>query len=409
MIRKREAGVAAGLLIFGTITGALSKWYLVWLAEHIGGAEQLGAYGFLFAVATPVFVAAQLGLRTIFLSKKTNFPWTTYVWLRVVGLVLGSLVVIVFSFLYPEVPLMLGCSILMLKIADSMVDLDLARIQYSGKIKTMALFSLLGGFLSLILSTIGFLLSGNLSISVGGAALGSLITALVARVVASRVDYLPDTEASGFKDILLSSLPVTVAQILASLLLYIPIIFLGSSADLVTVGIYTGVSYLITVADILGSSISKLLITPLRNRRRALGDLAVIGTVKKISLQVSIVAFIAMGPFLIFGSPVFQWVYGPQFDLPTVVLLLFTGSAFFVLLSHIQSVCLNVLNRYYSVASSFALACLLSMTTGWTLLLVQIDPLTVGAGMALSGAATRALLLVLSITRINAQIKLSSE
>lgn len=104
------------LLVLGGIASAFSRWYLVWLAQQLGGAEGLGAYGLLFAVATPLFVTAQLGLRTVFVSKGTAYPWRSYLILRMAGLAGGTIILALFVILSPAVSLALGIAVLCLKI-----------------------------------------------------------------------------------------------------------------------------------------------------------------------------------------------------------------------------------------------------------------------------------------------------
>lgn len=402
MLNRRSTAIASLLFFAGAIAGAFAKWYLVWLAQEIGGPEALGSYGLLFAVATPIFVAAQLGLRTIYLSQKCAWPWSTYVQFRLLGLALGTVALVVLIFVIPTLSVGLGITVLLMKIFDSILDLDLARIQYSGRILTVAVLSLIGAPLSLLFSTVGALATGNLSVAVLGAALSSLIVSMAARWQAARVVYIPDSENTGAREILQASVPVTSAQLLASLLLSLPSFFLASSADLVAVGIYAGISYILTVSDLLGSSISKVLITPLRNIVRDTGPNAAIRYICLTSARIAMIGLAGGAMFVLLGSKVFQFIYGPEFSLSYPVLSLLAAAAIFIVISHVQSVVLNVLNRYHKVAFSFFLACVVAACVGGLLEIVEVAPLTVATGMAAAGAATRAAMLLLGVIKSRA-------
>lgn len=389
MFSRKAAGFAGALLIIGGISGALSRWYLVWLAQELGGAEALGAYGLLFAVATPLFVAAQLGLRTLLLSKKIAYPWRSYLVLRLTGLSVGVLVLGLFVLYHPAVSLSLGLSVLVLKVVDGINDLHMARIQFAGRIQTMAVLLILAVPLTLIFSTLGAIAFRSLAAAVAGAALASFVTGLFSIFISYRLSYEADGVSRGFRDILSSSIPVTSGEILASVLLYIPVWVLGVFADISVVGIFAGIAYVLTAADLIGSSISKILITPLRNLGQRSGSISVVRKVNFISIWILLIGVPIGGVFMLVGSPLFQWIYGPEFSVSPIVLCLFAAGCVFVILSHVQSVCLNVLNRYYRVAVSFAVACISAFGSGMFLLILGVESLVVGSAMVAVGSFSR--------------------
>lgn len=391
-------------MVAGSVASAFSRWYLVWLAQELDGPEGLGVYGMLFAVATPLFVGAQLGLRTIFLSKQTAFPWRSYWILRIAGLVIGSVILIGFILFNPAVPIWLGIAVLFMKICDAVNDLNLARIQYTGRIVILGILSLCGAPLAILFATIGALSTEYLSVAVAGAAFSALLVALVSAKIARGLVYETDTAEPGTKSILRSSSSVTSAEILASLLLYLPVWFLSFSADLRAVGIFAGISYVLTAADLIGSSISALIITPLRNVHRRHGSSAVIRRANALTLQFLFISILGGVLLVAIGSPLFQWIYGPEFEVSLLVLGLFAAGCVFVVLSHIQSVCLNVLNSYLDVTTSFGFACAVSLITGVVLAFFGVDSLTIGSAMVACGSFGRTAAMVFGVAKARAAL-----
>lgn len=394
---RTAVGLASVLLVVGGIASALSRWYLVWLAQELGGAEGLGAYGLLFAVATPIFVAAQMGLRTVFVSKGIAYPWRSYLILRATGLVGGTITLGLFVLLSPVVTLMLGAAVLLLKIFDILIDLYMARIQYAGRIQTMALLWIASAVLSMVFSTVAAVTFQSLPAAVGGAVFASILTAAVTSRIARAAPYVPDITEPGYRELLGSSLAVTVAELLSVVLLYLPVWLLGFTAELVVVGLFTGVAYVLTAADIAGSGIAETLITPLRRLTRSDGSRAVIRAVNQVTAGLAVAGVLAGVLFVLVGSSLFQWIYGPEFELSPTVLALFALGAIFVVLSHVQSVCLKVLNFYSHVATAFVMACLVALVVGVVLTLLKVDALVVGSAMVAAGSAGRTVIMFFGV------------
>ena len=394
---NKGKGGAAALTLVGAIAGAGSKWYLVWLAQLAGGTEYLGEYGLLFAVATPIFVVAQLGLRTIFLSSPQAYPWRSYLILRAAGLIVGSAALGMFVLLSPRVGLWLGMSVLMMKVADSFLDIEIARVQYSNRMRTVGVITIFGAALSVLLSTIAILATHSLTAAVIGATTATFIAYFVAKYVGARTSYAADFPKSGKTEILKASAPITAAQLFGSLLLYLPTLYLGAAADLGAVGLYVGAAYLLTVADLIGASVAKLLITPLRRRRAAEGDRAVTAAVNAWARRALMLGIPVLALIVPVGPAAFRLVYGDSFNLPVSIMAALGGAALAIVVSHLQSVALNVLNRYYAVLTSFAAACVLSVLLALALSLIGSDALLTGALMAAAGALVRCIWLSVGV------------
>ncbi|WP_143008325.1 hypothetical protein [Tessaracoccus oleiagri] len=350
------------------------------------------------AVGTPLFVASQLGLRTILLTSQTAWPWRTYLTLRLFGTLAAVICLCLFVLVVPAIPLSLGLAVVALKLFDSIADLDFARLQYHNHLATLGILGVAGALVSIVGSISAAALFQSVLAAVVAAALASAAVAVVATARARHLPYSASAPG-GYRAILGASIPVTSAQLLASLLTYLPVLFLSMWGDLATVGIYAGVAYVLTAADLMGSTLAKLMISPLMEVAKNCGRAAVASTSRRLTLRIMIVGLGICAALMQWGSGFFSWVYGPEFALPWYSLALFALAAIFIVMSYTLSVSLNVLNAYLSVTVSFAAACIVAVVVGSILHSFGVQGLIVGPMMAASGAATRALLMLWRVTK----------
>lgn len=385
----RSAGAVTALLVVGSFAGAFSRWLIVWLAQELGGVSALGAYSAVLAFATPIFVVGQLGLRTIILTYREAYPWRTFQRIRFAGIVAACAVTLLFVLRVPQVDLAMGLAVLSFKVFDAAIDLEVARIQRAGKLLAVGYIGLATAGLSVLFSVAAAVMTKSIILTVLGTGLASAIAYLVCRSYARKIPYVATAESSGYRTILSASLPITGSQLVASLLLYVPVLWLTSTGDLAAVGIYTGVAYLLTAADLLGSSLAKVLISPFRGRLEAHGDNAVLGANVRLTLALIPLGIAAGAAVVVWGDPVLRFIYGPNFEVGRPTLALLAAASVFTVLSFVQSVTLEVFNRYYGVAAAFLLACLAALATGWLANGWASDPVMLGSAMSLVGAFVR--------------------
>lgn len=393
MKQVRNVGQAGMLLTAGSIASAIAKWYLVWLAQRIGGPETLGTYGMILAIATPIFVAAQLGLRTVFLTLRQAYPWKNYLELRFFGLVSATIALLLFLFSSPQEMFYLGLAILSFKIVDSLQDLNVARIQYANRLKVVGWISIVNAIFSIVCSTLIAITTGSFIFAIIGATGSSLVVAVVARHIALKNAYIPETLLNGKRKIVQASFPVTVAELLSTLLLYLPVFVMSLSNDLKIVGVFTGTAYVLTAANLVGASLSKILISPLKHRFKQGGISSLYNFVQKITLFLFVSCGSVSLVFIAFGGPLFETVYGSEFALTYFELSIYSIASVCIILSLVQSVALSVMNKYYAVTAAFIVACIVSLVSGLIFMEMSVDLLMVGIGMSAVGSVCRFIVL----------------
>ncbi|MFW6597665.1 lipopolysaccharide biosynthesis protein [Propionibacteriaceae bacterium Y2011] len=391
---------AAAHVALGTATTSLSKWFLVWLfARSAGGADAVGVYSYVLAIATPLFVLSQLGLRTIFLSSATRWPWRTYLLLRLIGCLVGAAVlmaVIVFS---PDLPVGLGVAITLLKVFDSVLDIMLARMQYGNRLVALGRVVTACGVGAMVAAAVAVVLTGSATIGVFAAALSSVGAAVWAFLAGRSVDYEPTDSSRGWRDIVRTAAPVTASQFLATFLFQLPVFALSWVADAGTIGVFAGAAYLLTVAGLTGSTLQTVLITPFRRIREHDGVHALRRRAGRITVRAVLVSAGFGVLVTALGSPVLTLVYGPGFEMGYVPLALLAVAAVATIGAFVMSVTLNVLNRYGGVTLAMGLSCVAAALAGGLFHLLGLPPLIVATGMSATGSSFRLLMMTWSVRR----------
>lgn len=398
---KLTARLSYILVISGTISSAFSKWFLVWLfAQSEGGANAVGLYSMVLAVGTPLFVVAQLGLRTIFVSHATQWPWSTYLVLRTAGSFVGASILLIYVVSAPGIPVYLGLAITLLKVADLIGDIYSARLQYFHRIQTLGLLSIFSSLATILFSWLGVYLYDSVVVAIIAAAVVSAIFAIVIAILGRHSQYTSSADNSGYTDIIRASIPVTASQFLATFLFQIPVLFLAMISDPKTVGVFAASAYLLTIANIFGSSLQTILITPFRREREKNGVKAVTKRALKVTRSTAICGVVPVVGVTLWGSDSLELVYGSSFAIPVVPILLISLAALLNVTAYIQSVTLNVLNRYSLVTWSMVGSCLVAALSGAIGFFLGAPGLTIGAICAFSGSATRTILMAWIVFRV---------
>src|SRR5690625_3702418 len=84
------------LILFGTVGGGVSHWFVVWLLAAAYGAADLGHYSVLLAGATPIFIFLGLGLKDAYVSLSDAPSWRYFFLWRSGGMTIGLLLLTVY-------------------------------------------------------------------------------------------------------------------------------------------------------------------------------------------------------------------------------------------------------------------------------------------------------------------------
>lgn len=386
-MRKPRSSKAGGALItISTFSWAITQWFMVWIFARKGGPEAAGEYSALLSLLTPIFIVASLGLRTIYLTHHRVWPLRTYLNLRFLGLATGGAVFLSIALLERKFTVSLILAMVAVRTIDLITDVYGASIQRQERLAWLGLLGISTSLLTACAVATAVLLGGSLSAAVGASALVYLAVLGVywhtAKPVDQDVTEPADGPLSGASTILRASVPVTVGQGIAGVAAYLPILLLGRWADTAIVGVFTGAAYLITAANLVGSVAHTILISSFRRQFSTQGAWRTYRRALKIC-GVLLLVVLALIPAIVFlGNPVLQFVYGPQFSLPRVALLLLSVAVVPIAPSYLFSAVLAVYNRFRAEAIVWLCAVVVATVSGAALLSTSFDPLNAGMVVA---------------------------
>lgn len=340
---------SAGMVFLGSVSWAASQWFIVWLfARFAGGSESVGVYASLLAVVMPVFVLAQLGLRTVYLTLSVDVAWRVYRTVRVCAVLVVSLLLMPLLLVVHWLDdISVALALLILKSMDSVLDLYMGRLQRRESFIALGALTIANSLSTVILSAAVILATG----SIAGALLGSATASMAIVVIAARLGAQPDgADARGdVRAALLtvrSGLPVALSQGVALMAAYLPTLLLASLFDAAAVGVYAAAAYLITAANLLGASLQILLLTSFRRIYESQGPQHLFLMAVRSALPLLAVGLAGGIAVARWGNEVVKSVYGDSFEVPGAGLVLLAIGAALVAPSYMFSMVLVVLNAY---------------------------------------------------------------
>lgn len=336
------------LVLFGTIGGGVSHWFIVWLIAAMHGAAGLGNYSVVLAGATPIFIFLGLGLRNVYVSLSGAPRWGYFLQWRAFGLAIAFVLLAVYCLLAaPYWGIFAGMAVM--KIADGFSDIALARLQRQGR------FTALGGLTSAnAVATVAVISSAAwLSAPIGAllacAGAVSLAVGLCATALSRPHRAEADTaEPLGWRRLVAAALPLTASAGLMSLVASIPIWFLEAQTDPQEVGRFTAAAYLIVAANLLGASLQTILITAYRRRLAEDGARALMRAMTRHTWLLAAAGAPVLAAVVLFGDPFLRLVYGESFGASPLELLAFGSAALLCILGYVNSTVMLVLNWYRS-------------------------------------------------------------
>ncbi|WP_336648662.1 lipopolysaccharide biosynthesis protein [Microbacterium sp. MMO-10] len=354
-----------------------------------GGAAAVGTYTLVLSIATPVFALAQFGLRTVYLSLRQEFPWWSYLSLRLCGIAAA------WAFLAPYFGVThaddaaLWISVLILKAADLWFDLLQARLQRVGRLLTLGVLNLLNSGMTVVLALVLIWLTRSVALAVLGSAVVSFGVALTAWWLARDAAPVSVPRERGYGEIIRAGFPVMLAEALASASTYLPVLILSKIAEESRVGIYAVASYVLTFANLSGAILKNVLITPFRHTFEAEGSNALLRRSRRMAIVCALVGIAGAVPVVLLGGAVIRAMYGPEFVMSYAELGLLSVAAVPLAPSYIYSTTLNVFNRFVGQAWIWAGTIVLGVAAGIALAALGVDPLLIALAVAATSAWTR--------------------
>ncbi|HHU39406.1 MAG TPA: hypothetical protein GXZ45_09040 [Propionibacterium sp.] len=374
------------LVIAGTFGTAVAQWAIVLIFTNVYGLQAAGEYILLYAIATPAFVAAQLGLRDVYLTLAQRFSRRSYVLLRLAGVVVGVAVLVAVG-LARGLPTDLTLALAAMKVGESAIDLRYAFVQSQHAMTRLGVLMVAyaGGMLVVVAGAT--VLVGNPAVPV---ALTGLLGVGLALVDTLRPLASPDASPGGWGPIVRAAVPVTLAQLVFALVSSTPVLLieaLGGDRD--TVAVYGAAAYLLIFANLVGASAQTLLVPGYRDLEASgrRGDL--LASARRTFLGLTALAAVGAVAAIALGPQVLAAVYGPDFAMERVHLTPLVLAAALIAPVYILNALLLVLNAYRAGTVSALATWLGLIAFGVLTHLLTGSPILAASWAALGGSLTR--------------------
>ena len=301
------------LVLFGTVGGGVSHWFIVWLIAATHGAAGLGNYSVVLAGATPIFIFLGLGLRNVYVSLAGAPRWGSFLRWRTAGLVIALALLAVYCLLAaPYWGIFAGMAAM--KIADGLSDIALARLQRQGRFTALGGLTSANAVASVSVISVMAWLSAPIGTLLASAGAVTLVIGMCATIISRpRRPEADTTTPVGWRRLVAAAIPLTASTGLMSLVASIPVWFLEAHSAPQEVGRFTAAAYLIVAANLLGASAQTILITAYRRRLAEDGARSLMRAMTRHTWLLGIAGVPAVAVVVLFGDPVLRIVYGANF------------------------------------------------------------------------------------------------
>lgn len=256
--RRKETAA----LLVSTVLRNVVQIVIVWLLATLTNPEAVGRYALVLAIATPVFVVAQLGIRGIYLTHARAIALRSYVFVQLAFLIAATLVTVGAAAIFSPGLALLALFVSGAKASDALAEAFSGvaqRFHRTGLILTCsALVAVLGGAAVALL----LLTTGSVELATLGFAAVSLVCTALALAVpavglarsgeaAQRLLSLGDS----WRYIVAAGLPLGLSTGLLQLVTSAPQYVLDQTAGSADVGRLAVLVYAYAVADLVAGTL----------------------------------------------------------------------------------------------------------------------------------------------------------
>lgn len=294
--------------LVGNLAMVSSQWGIISVLAKLGNLELVGQYAFALAVTSPIFLFANLELRSILATDvKETYHLFDYFMLRGLGVLAAcvAILILLMSVNYDThlvlIILMLGCA----KAVTALMDIGYGYLQRHERMDEISKSQALHGTVALLLFVISMFVFRSLVVAIASTVLAASLAAVMTLRSVREISLQLDTSRSSSqrvwtkqlvtrfhshrcRDLLVNAIPLGLASMLLSLNLLMPRYFLEwywSTADL---GVFAAVSYVLVAGKMLAVAIGQAA-TP------RLAKLAASGSLDEYSHLVMTLALVAAG------------------------------------------------------------------------------------------------------------------
>ncbi|MBS1698142.1 MAG: hypothetical protein JST25_07030 [Actinobacteria bacterium] len=254
---------ATGFLLAANILRYVGPLGMLVLLAQFTSPDTVGAYTLSLAIVTPMFVFAQLSLRTVFLTIRPAVRIGALLTVQAVALLCAAAVTGVIGAVFQPQLLALLAAAGLGKVMDAYVDLLSGPLQAAGRERRIFWASLAVGVGSLLFAAVALLVTGSVFVSLLALAGGTFVAALpllflpVRRAELDAGAWSWRVDADTRARVVRAGVPMGVAIAIMSLMSVLPQYVLAGVVDTASAGRFAVMLYMYAVADIAGMSLAQ--------------------------------------------------------------------------------------------------------------------------------------------------------
>lgn len=310
-----------GYASVGQIVYSLGQLGVLSSLSLLSGPEAAGMFGYALAIVTPIFVLANMGLRTVqVVDQERNFHMHEYVAYRCVTTLLALTLCIIIAFAFVDHPTV---RLIVLLYAIAKTFESVSQLSY-GTFEASERFDLV--FTSLatrsVLTFVAFVSLLFLGAPVWAAFFAQMVvwavTAFlldvraVSQLVGKETQLRPSISISRLMALFRRSAPIGGTGFLSGLQLALLRIFIEAQMGLVALGIFTNISYVFHAGAMLANTIRHVLVArfaKLRVKGDSSATLRIVGFTFLILISL---VLLGLGFVYILGEPLLNILFGEE-------------------------------------------------------------------------------------------------
>lgn len=388
--------ISRGLVLAGTFSVPAGQWIVFLVMARTRGAEAAGEYALLIAVSAPLFMLFGFGLRNRLITDARSSTYMPYLFLRTVMSVFGSVIFISLTLAtgFSAALVLLVC---LQKCADAFSDIAYGVLQRERRFFSFGALMFANGFLTVVFAVALGIGSSDSSAPVFGSVAASILVAASALICTRRSWAMRQAQEEVLSpfvrrviSVLSSSWPIAIGSFVSVLVVNIPVWGVGLFGDRADVALFVGPAYSITVAALLGTSLSSVAVADYAMLARSGGTALMVHRALRSNRVLTLALVLCAVPFVLFGDFFLALVYGPEYRVGHVVLAMFAAAVVVTPGSYILSAAFLAQNRYMD-QMYVTIASLLATIGGIAIAVpLGLDGVFVGALGLVAGAVVRA-------------------
>lgn len=263
MNNKRQLKDSGKLLTIGLLRNGALALSLILISNYLG-PDQLGNYSLGLAIATPIFVFSQFGLRGVFLTKSSSHKFSAYILVGLAGSILAITTVTVLSLIFYPALIFIFILIALIKSVDAISDLLTAPYQATQRLNQVVVAYGMATLTSTIAVWLDLIAGGNLVTTLAMILVLNLLVFslfLFPKVWRYSSEITPPVQPThrfaGTRSIFISGLPLGVAAGIIALTSSSPQIILENISGPAAVGLLGILLYAYGMAELLIGSIAQ--------------------------------------------------------------------------------------------------------------------------------------------------------